>query len=76
MEISCKGWYSRHANDDFVSLAVLKCANDSFDNGSSKFILHWMLGIIRSSNKKLILDIDEVLTVVDYLDIGICNGML
>lgn len=76
VQITCEAGDSRHADNDFVLLAVLIRSDATLSNGSSNLVPDWMLGITRSSNKELVLDVDEVLAVADDANVRVCNGVL
>jgi hypothetical protein len=76
VEISCEGGHGGHADDDFELLAVLICLYAAISNGGSDFVPDWVLSVVCCGDEELVFNIDEVLSVADDFDIGICNGVL
>jgi hypothetical protein len=54
----------------------LICSNATFGNGSADLVPDRVLGIVRGSNEKLILDVDVVLAAANYSDVCICDRVL
>lgn len=76
MEITSESRYRWHANDNLVLLAILISTDNSFGNGSSDLVVDWVLLIGTSSDEKLVLDVNEMLTLVNNLNVGIGNRVL
>lgn len=51
-------------------------AEDALDKGASNLVLDRVLFFACCGNEELVLDVDKVLAIVDYLDIGVCDGVL
>lgn len=76
MEIACEGGDRGHTYYYFVDFVVLPGANDALDDGGADFVAYWVLGVRGCGDEELVFDVNEVLTIVDYLDVGVCDRML
>ena len=76
MKVSSKSGHGRHAHNYLIFLAVLMSSNDPLCNRRSNLIPDWVLGVVTSRDEELILDINEMLTVMDDLYVCICNRVL
>ena len=76
VEISSEGRDGRHAYDYFVDFVIFPGPHHTFDDCGTDFVAHRVLGIISCCDEELVFDVNEVLTVVDYFDIGVCNRVL
>lgn len=75
-QITCEAGYGGDYDDDFVLLASAGGAENTFNDSSTDLILDWLLFITRCRNEELVLDIDEVFTVLDDLSICILDRVL
>lgn len=68
-----------HGGDDDDNLVLLACAGgteNTFNDSSTDLVLDWLLFIACCCDEELILDIDEVFTVLDDLCICILDRVL
>lgn len=75
-QITCEAGYSGDYDDDLVLLACAGGTEDTFNNSSTDLVLDGLLLITCCGNEELILNIDEVFTMLDDLDICILDRLL
>lgn len=76
MEITCKRGNGGHADDDFVGFAILPGSDNAFHDRGSNFVADGVLSVGGGGYEELVFDVDEMLTIMDYLDVCVGNGVL
>ena len=76
LQVSGKRRYGGHHHDDLVFRLIAMRLNDPLHDSCTDLILDRSLRIVGSRDEELILDVNEVLTVLDDADVGIGDGVL
>jgi hypothetical protein len=76
VEIACECGDRRHADYYFVDFVVFPGSHDTFYDCGADFVPYGVLRVGSGSYEELVFDVDEVLAVVNYFDVGVCYGML
>ncbi len=76
MQITGEGGHGGHADDDFVDFVIFPGSHDALDDRGANFVADGVLSINGCRDEELVLDVDKVLAVVDYLDVCVCNRVL